>query len=72
MEPSPGRFYFWGDRALYLGPGLAATAHAHHAVQVMGHETEGGVAMTDEGPASRACSLNDRGVQLVATLLRFV
>jgi AraC family transcriptional regulator len=31
---SPGRFYFWGERALYLGPGTPATVHAHHAVQV--------------------------------------
>src|SRR5262245_54894373 len=34
IESSPGRFYFWGERALYLGPGLPATVHAHHAVQV--------------------------------------
>jgi len=27
----PGRFYFWAERALYLGP---ATVHAHHAVQI--------------------------------------
>ena len=31
---SPGRFCFWGERALYLGPGTPATVHAHHAVQV--------------------------------------
>ena len=31
---APGRFYFWGERALYLGPGVPATVHAHHAVQV--------------------------------------
>lgn len=29
-----GRVYFWGERALYLGPGLEATVHAHYAVQV--------------------------------------
>jgi AraC family transcriptional regulator len=29
-----GRVYFWDDRVLYVGPGLAATFHAHHAVQV--------------------------------------
>jgi AraC-like DNA-binding protein len=33
-DSAPGRFYFWGARALYLGPGLPATVHAHHAVQV--------------------------------------
>src|SRR6266481_5803252 len=31
---TPGRFYFWGARALYLGPGLPATVLSHHAVQV--------------------------------------
>jgi AraC-like DNA-binding protein len=31
---SQGHLYFWGERALYLGPGLAASLHAHHAVQV--------------------------------------
>jgi AraC family transcriptional regulator len=30
----PGRFYFWGARALYLGSGTPATVHAHHAVQI--------------------------------------
>jgi hypothetical protein len=30
----PGRLYFWEDKVLYLGPGLAADTHAHHAVQV--------------------------------------
>ena len=34
IEPSPGLFYFWCDRALYLGPDAVATVHAHHAVQV--------------------------------------
>jgi len=34
MNSVPGRFYFWGERALYLGPGLPAAVHAHHAVQV--------------------------------------
>jgi AraC family transcriptional regulator len=29
-----GRLYFWGARALYLGRGLAATVHAHHAIQI--------------------------------------
>jgi AraC-like DNA-binding protein len=29
-----GRLYFWRARALYLGPGVAATVHAHHALQV--------------------------------------
>jgi len=29
-----GRLYFWEDKVLYLGPGLAASVHAHHAVQV--------------------------------------
>lgn len=34
-EPSSrGRFYVWGAGALYLGPGLPATVHAHHAVQI--------------------------------------
>ena len=28
------RVYFWEDRVLYVGPGLAAGLHAHHAVQV--------------------------------------
>ena len=31
----PGRFYFWGERALYVGPDVTATVHAHHAVQVI-------------------------------------
>ena len=30
----PGRLYFWGERVLYLGPGLPAGVHSHHAVQV--------------------------------------
>lgn len=34
IESFHGRLYFWGERALYLGPGLAATVHAHHAIQV--------------------------------------
>lgn len=34
IESSQGRLYFWGERALYLGPGLAATVHAHRAIQV--------------------------------------
>ncbi len=35
MTDSPrGRFYFWGVRALHLGPGMPAAVHAHHAVQV--------------------------------------
>jgi AraC-like DNA-binding protein len=34
IESSSGRFYFWGERALYLGPDIPATVHAHHAVQV--------------------------------------
>jgi AraC-like DNA-binding protein len=34
MESGPGRFYYWDDRALYVGPGAAGTRHAHHAVQV--------------------------------------
>src|SRR5207244_13556476 len=29
-----GRVYFWEERVLYVGPGLAAGIHAHHAVQV--------------------------------------
>ena len=29
-----GRVYFWEERVLYVGPGLAAGLHAHHAVQV--------------------------------------
>src|SRR5437867_10877801 len=29
-----GRVYFWEDRVLYMGPGLAAGLHAHHAVHV--------------------------------------
>ena len=29
-----GRFYLWGGHALYLGPGMPASVHAHHAVQV--------------------------------------
>jgi AraC-like DNA-binding protein len=29
-----GRVYFWPDKVLYVGPGLAASSHAHHAVQV--------------------------------------
>lgn len=33
-QTSSGLFYFWGARALYLGPGLPATVHAHHAVQI--------------------------------------
>jgi len=34
FESPAGCFYFWGERALYLGPGMPATVHAHHAVQV--------------------------------------
>ena len=34
IESPQGRLYFWGERALYLGPGLAATVHTHHAIQV--------------------------------------
>src|SRR2546422_10292101 len=30
----PGRVYFWNEKVLYVGPGLAAGLHAHHAVQV--------------------------------------
>jgi len=33
IESPHGRLYFWGERALYIGPGLAATVHAHHAIQ---------------------------------------
>lgn len=33
-ESTQGRLYFWGARALYLGPGLTAAVHAHHAIQV--------------------------------------
>lgn len=33
-DSPPGRFYFWGLRALHLGPGMPAAVHAHHAVQV--------------------------------------
>jgi AraC family transcriptional regulator len=29
-----GCFYFWGDRALYVGLDVPATMHAHHAQQV--------------------------------------
>ncbi len=29
-----GRFYLWRDRALYIGPDLVASVHAHRAVQV--------------------------------------
>ena len=29
-----GRVYSWGTRVLYVGPGLVAGLHAHHAVQV--------------------------------------
>ena len=29
-----GRLYFWGERALYLGRGLPATVHTHHAIQI--------------------------------------
>lgn len=32
-QPS-GLLYFWGERVLYIGPGLPATLHAHHATQV--------------------------------------
>ena len=31
---SPGRLYFWGSRALYLGPDVPAIVHSHHAIQV--------------------------------------
>ena len=30
----PGCFYFWRERALYLGPDVPAIPHAHHALQV--------------------------------------
>src|SRR5438876_12127827 len=30
----PGPVYFWNEKVLYVGPGLAAGLHAHHAVQV--------------------------------------
>src|SRR2546426_621463 len=30
----PGRVYFSNEKVLYVGPGLAAGLHAHHAVQV--------------------------------------
>lgn len=33
-DPPRGRFYFWGLRALHLGPGMPAAVHAHYAVQV--------------------------------------
>ncbi len=33
-DSGKGLFYFWSQRALYLGPGLVASLHAHHAVQV--------------------------------------
>ena len=29
-----GRFYFLGERALFLGTGLPASVHAHHALQI--------------------------------------
>ena len=36
VNPSAsGRLYFWGERALYVGPDVTATLHAHHAVQVI-------------------------------------
>jgi len=34
IDMGAGRFYLWGERALYLGPGLPASVHAHHAIQV--------------------------------------
>jgi AraC-like DNA-binding protein len=34
MHSPQGRLYFWGESALYLGPDVSATVHAHHAVQV--------------------------------------
>lgn len=33
-EIRPGRLFFFGDRALYVGPGVTATLHAHRAVQI--------------------------------------
>ena len=33
-DSKQGLFYFWSQRALYVGPGLVASLHAHHAVQV--------------------------------------
>jgi AraC-like DNA-binding protein len=34
MWSPAGRFYFWRHRAFYVGPGLPASVHAHHAMQV--------------------------------------
>ena len=34
MKPGQGRLFFFGDRALYVGPGVPATAHAHLALQL--------------------------------------
>jgi len=34
IDSPAGRLYFWRHRALYVGPGLPASVHAHHAVQV--------------------------------------
>ena len=34
LSRDAGQVYFWNEKVLYLGPGLAAGLHAHHAVQV--------------------------------------
>lgn len=31
---APPILYFWDDRVLYVGPGLPATSHSHHAIQI--------------------------------------
>jgi AraC family transcriptional regulator len=31
---SSGLLYFWRECALYIGPGLPATPHSHHAIQI--------------------------------------
>ena len=51
IESSQGRLYFWGERALYLGPGLAASVHAHHAIQVC--VPLSGVVRLRAGPGTR-------------------
>ena len=33
-DPNEGLFYIFRQRAFYVGPGLVASLHAHHAVQV--------------------------------------
>ena len=35
MPTSPGRFYFWQQRAAYVGPGQSASLHSHHAAQIL-------------------------------------